>query len=185
MLPHARSSGSQRGTVRRYPTLDRTGTVHTSASVRAKHTGFGGFPWPHEIISSLLKHFFPDANRRLTRTLTMPRTMTVTSQRQPSMAARVVPYISFDAVVGRNSVFHSLTNEQLEELGGVEYRALTSLLWIVAGVSLFLLFLVEGAVDETGFATVSHISPDPGVDNHRSLHGSTQMAGSFVSPSSA
>lgn len=113
--------------------------MHTSASVRAKHTGFGGFPWPHEIISSLLKHFFPDANRRLTRTLTMPRTMTVTSQRQPGVTARVVPYISFDAVVGRNSVFHSLTNEQLEELGGVEYRALTALLWIVAGVSLFLL----------------------------------------------
>lgn len=34
-------------------------------------------------------------------------------------------------------MFHSLTHEQLEELGGVEYRALSALLWIVAGVSCF------------------------------------------------
>lgn len=43
-----------------------------------------------------------------------------------------VTYISFDAVVGRNSAFHFSTKEQLEELGGVEYRALNALLWLVA-----------------------------------------------------
>ena len=42
-----------------------------------------------------------------------------------------VPYVSFDAVVGHNSSFESLTEEQLEELGGVEFRALNALLWIV------------------------------------------------------
>ncbi|TFY80691.1 hypothetical protein EWM64_g3316 [Hericium alpestre] len=64
----------------------------------------------------------------------MPRTRTIASQYgPPSAGARVVPYISFDAVVGRNSVFQHLTNEQIEELGGVEFRALTALLWIVAG----------------------------------------------------
>jgi hypothetical protein len=46
-----------------------------------------------------------------------------------------VPYISFDAVVGRNSVFLDLSEENMEELGGVEYRALSMLLWIIAGVS--------------------------------------------------
>jgi len=45
--------------------------------------------------------------------------------------ARPVPYVSFDAVVGHNSSFVSLTEEQLEELGGVEFRALNALLWIV------------------------------------------------------
>jgi hypothetical protein len=45
--------------------------------------------------------------------------------------ARAVPYVSFDAVVGHNSSFVSLTEEQLEELGGVEFRALNALLWIV------------------------------------------------------
>ena len=48
---------------------------------------------------------------------------------------KTVPYISFDAVVGRNSAFPYLTNTQIEELGGVEYRALNALLWIVAAVS--------------------------------------------------
>jgi hypothetical protein len=45
--------------------------------------------------------------------------------------ALAVPYVTFDAVVGHNSSFVSLTEEQLEELGGVEFRALNALLWIV------------------------------------------------------
>ncbi len=59
-------------------------------------------------------------------------------QRTSTMASRnsrnepkEVPYISFDAFVGRNSLFHGLTNEQHDELGGVEYRALRALFWIV------------------------------------------------------
>jgi Cation transport protein len=34
-------------------------------------------------------------------------------------------------VVGRNSQFHGLTHEERENLGGIEYRALTLLSWIV------------------------------------------------------
>ena len=49
--------------------------------------------------------------------------------------ARVVPYVSFDAIVGRNSTFHRLNSEQRDELGGIEYRALKALLWIVGAVS--------------------------------------------------
>jgi hypothetical protein len=45
--------------------------------------------------------------------------------------SRVVPYVSFDAIVGPNSTFEGLTEEQLEELGGVEFRALNALLWIL------------------------------------------------------
>jgi hypothetical protein len=48
--------------------------------------------------------------------------------------SKPVTYISFDAIVGRNSAFRLSTNEQLEELGGVEYRALNALLWLVAAV---------------------------------------------------
>lgn len=46
-----------------------------------------------------------------------------------------VPYISFSAVIGRNSHFKDLTDEQMDELGGVEYRALKVLLVIVICVS--------------------------------------------------
>lgn len=38
-----------------------------------------------------------------------------------------VNYISFDALVGRNSKFLGLTSEQRDELGGVEYRVCSEL----------------------------------------------------------
>jgi len=67
----------------------------------------------------------------------MPATVSLTPSRAGAEAGKKqVPYISFDAVVGRNSAFHLLTHEQLDEIGGVEYRALNALLWIVAAVRL-------------------------------------------------
>lgn len=39
------------------------------------------------------------------------------------------------SVVGRNSHFHDLTKDEHDELGGVEYRALRILFWIVLTVS--------------------------------------------------
>jgi potassium uptake Trk family protein len=38
-----------------------------------------------------------------------------------------MPYFSFTATTGRNSLFMGLTSEQREELGGIEYRALKTL----------------------------------------------------------
>ena len=60
--------------------------------------------------------------------------------------ARAVPYVSFDAVVGHNSSFEDLTKEQLEELGGVEFRALNALLWIVGTVGLIAGFSASGLI---------------------------------------
>lgn len=123
--------------------LDQHPTYQSSrptTRIANKHEGFGGFPMPHEIIASIFRRFFPRLQRQLTRTVTIPVSTTITSQRGSGMGStsnagrdgtKVVPYISFDAVVGRNSAFHLLTSEQLEELGGVEYRALNALLWIV------------------------------------------------------
>jgi hypothetical protein len=99
----------------------------------SKHSGFGGFPMPHELLRAGLDRLFPKLHRRLTRTVTIPRTMTIASHRGDSIppGSKTVPYISFNAVVGRNSEFHLLSNEQMEEIGGVEYRALNALLWII------------------------------------------------------
>jgi hypothetical protein len=108
------------------------GTAH-----RGTNENFGGFPGPRAIISRLIRRFLPGVHRHLTRTLTMPRTTTITSMRGNTERARPVPYVSFDAVVGHNSSFEELTDEQLEELGGVEFRALNALLWIVGIVSAF------------------------------------------------
>ncbi|KAJ3808222.1 cation transport protein-domain-containing protein [Lentinula lateritia] len=112
-------------------------TSHTYSTYKStrgtKHSGFGGFPMPHEILQKLFDKFFPKLRHKLTRTITIPITTTIASQRGGNIppGAKVVPYISFEAVVGRNSAFPLLSDEQLEELGGVEYRALNALLWIV------------------------------------------------------
>ncbi|KAE8447840.1 hypothetical protein EG329_010069 [Mollisiaceae sp. DMI_Dod_QoI] len=52
-----------------------------------------------------------------------------------------MPYLSWEATVGRNSMFVDLTEEQREELGGIEYRSLKSLALILTcyfwGFSIF------------------------------------------------
>lgn len=90
---------------------------------------------PFTIITNLFSRLFPKLKRKLTRTVTVPATLSLVSQNKdvPS-GSKHAPYISFDAIVGRNSAFHHLSQEEMEELGGVEYRALNALLWIVGGV---------------------------------------------------
>ena len=77
---------------------------------------------PHELAARVVDAIFPGLKTTLTRTVTIPRTQTFASARAPTLApgARQVPYISFEAVVGRNSAFQQLSREQLEELGGIE-----------------------------------------------------------------
>ncbi|WRT64079.1 uncharacterized protein IL334_001007 [Kwoniella shivajii] len=128
--------------------LPRTYTLRPSVSRKPdpRLSGFGGFPTPLEIGQKLFRKAFPEATKNLTKSLTMAKTMTVprtnTTVGRGSVAAsgteREVPYISFAATVGRNSMFHSLTKEQMDELGGVEYRALRVLLYIVIGYVVFL-----------------------------------------------
>ena len=86
-----------------------------------------------------INKFFPKAAMTLTNTMTMPRTNSIggrgTINSGTAEEKKEVPYISFSAVVGRNSRFHDLTEEQMDELGGVEYRGLRVLLYIVIAVS--------------------------------------------------
>ncbi|KZV88401.1 hypothetical protein EXIGLDRAFT_839267 [Exidia glandulosa HHB12029] len=134
-FPRARTYESRPGTMPRSASLARVPSVQP-----ARDIGFGGFPYPTELIPRLFRRMFPKLQQRLKRTLTVPRTTTVMSTRSATSAARpalerqatrTAPYLSFDAVVGRNSAFDVLTTEQLEELGGVEYRALNMLLWVI------------------------------------------------------
>ena len=88
----------------------------------ALHSGFGGFPNPlYAAADFVQKRLGPTLERHLT--LSVPRTTTIQSvHTQGGGAKGAVSYITFDAVVGRNSKFHGLTTAQQEELGGVEYR---------------------------------------------------------------
>ncbi|KAG9044097.1 low affinity potassium transporter [Tulasnella sp. UAMH 9824] len=102
--------------------------------MRARDRGFGGFPGPFDLIGRIVRKLFPSIEQRITipRTETLVSNMNATTQGSiGGPGPRTVPYLRFDTVVGRNSVFHDLTQEKLEELGGVEYRALTILMWLV------------------------------------------------------
>lgn len=90
---------------------------------------------PHEIFSSIFHKFFPGLEHRIQRTVTIPISQTLTSQHleggQQAAGSRPVNYITFNALVGRNSTFRDLASEQIEELCGIEFKALNCLVWIV------------------------------------------------------
>jgi Trk-type K+ transport system membrane component len=55
-----------------------------------------------------------------------------------------LPYLSYAATIGRNSTFVDLTEEQREELGGIEYRSLKTLAWVL--IAYYLGFFIFGIV---------------------------------------
>ena len=125
-------------------------SIHTRASGRAHGThpvmhlhrkrmnrDMGGFPMPWTIVGSLFTKIFPGLKRKITRTVTIPATMSLTPGHENKPGSKYAPYLSFEARVGPNSTFRFLTSDQLDEIGGVEYRALNALLCIVAGVNPF------------------------------------------------
>ena len=75
----------------------------------------------------LVRKFFPNFSRRLTGD--------DGTNDQYSLEGKKPDYFTFEAKVGRNSRIVVLSEDEIEELGGVEYRALTALMWIVAAVS--------------------------------------------------
>lgn len=103
------------------------------------NTGLGGFGNPLRRYFKLYiwhiwhKHL---PNARLPRAMTLkttrpdkkhrriprPRASSFSGHHKHPTHQKDVNYISFDAIVGRNSKFINLTSEQREELGGVEYR---------------------------------------------------------------
>lgn len=102
---------------------------------------FGGFPGIQDMLTFLARKISPRLERRLKRTLTVPRTETLVPHaagvvsEDANTPVKRVPYLSFSATVKRNSSFYGLTTENIEELGGVEYRALCSLSWVIPAVS--------------------------------------------------
>lgn len=123
-----------------FPKGSATFTYPTTAhphrpSLPTIRRGFGGFPMPHEIFSSIFHKLFPNLERKIKRTVTIPVSQTLTSQHlesgQQVAGSRPVNYIKFNALVGRNSTFHDLASDQIEELCGIEFKALNCLVWIV------------------------------------------------------
>ncbi len=101
---------------------------------------FGGFPGIREIVCRISEMLPPQVQQRLQRTSTVPRTERLIPQARRTVIApegpvKLVSYFSFPVTVKWNSIFHGLRVEHIEELGGVEYRALSALMWIIPAVS--------------------------------------------------
>ncbi|EEP79126.1 hypothetical protein UREG_03972 [Uncinocarpus reesii 1704] len=60
------------------------------------------------------------------------------------VGARDAPYLSWQPTIGRNSAFVDLSEDQKNELGGIEYRALKTLAYVLAGY--FFFFHILGIV---------------------------------------
>ena len=161
--------------------IDETGIEQPQAA----ESDLGGFPMPHKLLGMLFRRLFPRAANKLRKTLTIPtttalsggelgRTASVTgATKNLPEGSKPVSYLSFNAVVGRNSAFQMLTNEQLEELGGIEYRGLNALLWLVAlvgiSVSLYMSRLTYA------MEKVPLWEPDCRICCHCSLHGHAKV----------
>lgn len=95
----------------------------------SKYQGLGGFPGPIRLANQALKLVIPHTYNMMERTMTMTTVTTLQST--------AAPWLNFNGlVVGRNSDFRtdSLTDSELEDLGGAEYRALKLLSWLVPTV---------------------------------------------------
>ncbi|KAH6880063.1 cation transport protein-domain-containing protein [Thelonectria olida] len=75
------------------------------------------------------------------------RRPSMTSQRT-TLAVEDFPQLSREVTIGRNSLFHNLTSEDRQKLGGIEYRSLKLLLKIVVsyffGLHFFAFILLVG-----------------------------------------
>lgn len=89
---------------------------------REKDQGLGGFPGPIRLLRRLVRYYAPKTYGRMGRTLTIMPTQTLD---RGVGDRRWLPAGLSELVIGRNSDFNTdeLTDEQLEELGGIEYVA--------------------------------------------------------------
>jgi hypothetical protein len=122
----------------------------------------GGLPTPGDLATRVLQRYAP----RIRNTLSLQPTIS----RQPAASQRNInvikeetasekmdtslSYFSFFPLTSRNSQFHGLTEEQLEELGGVEYMALRALSWLIPsyylGVQLLAFLVTAPWIGKTG-----------------------------------
>ncbi|KIY66946.1 TrkH-domain-containing protein [Cylindrobasidium torrendii FP15055 ss-10] len=114
------------------PSMRRRGTlpIPRSATILSSRTLADGAPGsrPAGPLQSAKKAFrsaAPGLYKKLERKLTMPSAVV--------LKAEATSWLDFDLDIGRNSYFHTetLSDDQLEALGGAEYRALRLLSYLV------------------------------------------------------
>ncbi|KAI0735704.1 TrkH-domain-containing protein [Earliella scabrosa] len=107
------------------PKIESTSANKHVLGQRPKDQGLGGFPGPFQLSARLARKYFPHVYKRL---------VSMTSITQPKAgSAKWLTESLGGLIIGRNSDFNTeeLSDDQLEELGGIEYQALVLLSYIV------------------------------------------------------
>ncbi|EXJ69963.1 uncharacterized protein A1O5_07036 [Cladophialophora psammophila CBS 110553] len=119
-------------------------TIDEPQFLRDRQDRTATFPRLNTRQSTLPSHTYdapePSSNLRRRGSNTFRSLHRVNTPRTQELA----PYLSWQPTIGRNSFFIGLTEEQREELGGIEYRALKALALIL--VLYFFCFHVLGAI---------------------------------------
>ncbi|KAI0078494.1 TrkH-domain-containing protein [Panus rudis PR-1116 ss-1] len=99
--------------------------------LRPKDQGLGGFPGPIQLMERFVKHRFPSLYERVVNLASEPVWMQ--NPKKESKSIRKLKEDFEHLIIGRNSWFNTdeLTDEELERLGGIEYRALRFLSYLV------------------------------------------------------
>ncbi|KAG6845284.1 hypothetical protein H0H87_011435 [Tephrocybe sp. NHM501043] len=95
--------------------------------IEPKYQGDGGFPGFFDVVKKITKRVAPNTYLKIERSMTIQATV-------PVEVGTGKPIIA-----GRNSNLRtqSLSDEQLDEIGGLEYRAVTLLCYVIPLVSIF------------------------------------------------
>ncbi|KAF8647560.1 hypothetical protein AX16_006617 [Volvariella volvacea WC 439] len=95
------------------------------ATTSRKYEDFGGFPGIAQLAAGALKVTAPHTYRKIQRKASV--------MVPAKIEAEKTSWLNFDMLTGRNSDFHTdeLSDEELEDIGGVEYRALRLLSYLV------------------------------------------------------
>ncbi|KAJ3485808.1 hypothetical protein NLI96_g4697 [Meripilus lineatus] len=105
---------------------------------RPKDQGHGGFPGPFQLFSKFLKQYFPELHQAIMKRLeSQPQVKSGgkidDSEKGVGKSFKRLTQDFQGLVIGRNSDFNTdeLSDEELERLGGREYRALRTLSYLV------------------------------------------------------
>jgi len=126
--PHMRKRAA-----RQYTIMSKAGSQRNTAPPQRKDQNMGGFPGPLELLQRFTGKTMPSLNRRIERLFISSHTnQGATEKPQPLRWLRGETPLE-GLAIGRNSDFitDELSDEQLEALGGIEYRALSALSVIV------------------------------------------------------
>ena len=118
----------------------KSSTSQTTPADNTINRGLGGFPYPTELLRALLKKLIrPQSGNERSTSDSHSQNGALGHGTYRTALDGTLTYFSdtFNAMVGRNSKFYSLTDDHLEELGGVEFRAINALLWVIAVVSYY------------------------------------------------